>query len=179
MADNKTVKDGAGVDFVLALKDIASVFFGKWIKHNDAGAPDAYDVGVSGVTVPRVVHASDDPAVAALEIMDDWDSNDSAKVINGAKQYETVAASATDQVLGVTGAIGDHIGGVLIIPASTSPGAVTLTDNATAITIFAGGATSVSNLVPFFVPLGIDSVSGAWKLTTGANVSAIAVGRFT
>lgn len=92
--------------------------------------------------------------------------------------YETVAASQTGQVLGATGATGDYIAGVLVIPASTSPGNVLLLDNATSITIFTGGASSVSNLVPFFIPLGMKSVSGAWKLTTGASVSCIGVGKF-
>lgn len=94
-------------------------------------------------------------------------------------EYETVAASQTAQVLGGTGASGDYIAGVLIVPATTSPGNVILLDSTTAITIFAGGSDSVGNLVPFFVPLSIKSVNGAWKLTTGANVSAIAVGDFT
>ncbi len=97
----------------------------------------------------------------------------------GAGEYETVAASQTAQVLGATGGAGDYISGVLIIPATTSPGNVLLLDNATSITIFTGGASSVSNLVPFLVPLGIKSVSGAWKLTTGANVSCIGMGNFT
>ena len=94
-------------------------------------------------------------------------------------EYETVAASATAQVLGATGATGDYIAGILVIPATTSPGVVTLLDNATSIPVFVGGATSVSNLVPFFIPLGIKSVSGAWKITTGASVSCIGVGDFT
>lgn len=94
-------------------------------------------------------------------------------------EYETVAASQTEQTLGATGATGDYIAGVLVIPATTSPGNVLLLDNATSITIFAGGANSVSNLVPFFIPLGMTSVSGAWKLTTGANVSCIGIGDFT
>jgi hypothetical protein len=97
----------------------------------------------------------------------------------GAGEYETVAASQTAQALGATGATGDYISGILVIPASTSPGNVLLLDNATSITVFAGGASSVSNLVPFFIPLGMISVSGAWKLTTGANVSCIGIGNFT
>ena len=97
----------------------------------------------------------------------------------GTGEYETVAASQTAQVLGATGGTGDFLMGVLIIPATTSPGAVSILDNATSITIFTGGASSVSNLVPFMVPLGIYSVSGAWKVTTGANVSAIGIGNFT
>jgi hypothetical protein len=72
---------------------------------------------------------------------------------------------------------------VLVIPATTSPGSIVLKDGSTSpdvgITIFTGGASSVSNLVPFFIPLGIRSVSGAWSLTLGSNVSAVAVGDFT
>jgi hypothetical protein len=45
--------------------------------------------------------------------------------------------------------------------------------------VFAGGSSSVSNLVPFFIPLGMLSVSGAWKVTTGADVSVIGIGNFT
>lgn len=93
--------------------------------------------------------------------------------------YKTVAASQTAQVLGGSGAVGDYLAGVLVVPASTSPGNVIILDNATSITIFAGGASSVSNLVPFFIPVGAKSVSGPWKVTTGASVSAIAVGSFT
>lgn len=94
-------------------------------------------------------------------------------------EYETVAASATAQVLGATGAAGDYIHGILVIPATTSPGNVLLLDNATSITVFAGGASSVSDLKPFFISLDLVSVSGAWKVTTGANVSVIGIGDFT
>lgn len=98
--------------------------------------------------------------------------------ISGEK-YKTVAASSTATVLGATGATGDYVSGLLVVPATTSPGNVLLLDNATSITVFTGGATSVSNLVPFFIPLGMKSVSGAWKVTTGANVSVIGIGNFT
>ncbi len=101
----------------------------------------------------------------------------------GAGEYETVAASATAQALGATGAAGDYLSGILVIPATTSPGAVTLYDGSSSpdvgITLFVGGATSVSNLVPFFVPLGMISVNGAWKVTTGTSVSCIGIGNFT
>lgn len=96
-----------------------------------------------------------------------------------AGEYETVAASQTAQVLGPTGATGDYLSGLLVVPATTSPGNVLLLDNATSITVFAGGASSVTTLIPFFIPLGMYSVSGAWKVTTGANVSVIGIGNFT
>lgn len=95
-------------------------------------------------------------------------------------EYETVAAGVTAQALGATGAIGDYLAGLLIVPATTSPGAVAIKDGSGSdITVFTGGASSVSNLVPFFVPLGIKSTGGAWKVTTGTNVSAIGVGNFS
>jgi hypothetical protein len=95
-------------------------------------------------------------------------------------EYETVAASQTDQAMGATGAAGDYLSGVLIVPGTTSPGAVSIKDGSgSSISIFAGGASSVSNLVPFFVPLGIKSTGGAWKVSTGANVTAIGCGNFT
>lgn len=93
-------------------------------------------------------------------------------------EYETVAASQSAQTLGATGGTGDYLSGLLVTPATTSPGNVLLLDNAISITVFAGGASSVSNLVPFFIPIGAYSVSGAWKVTTGANVSVIAIGNF-
>lgn len=93
--------------------------------------------------------------------------------------YETVAASQTDQMMGATGAAGDYLAGVLIIPATVSPGLVSIEDGSTNIVIFAGGTDSVLTLHPFYVPLGIISVSGGWEITTGANVSCIGVGSFT
>lgn len=97
-----------------------------------------------------------------------------------AAEYETVAADQTAQALGETGAAGDYLEGLVVVPASTSPGAVQIKDGANdPITVFAGGASSLSNLVPFTVPLGLRSNAGAWQVTTGANVSVIAAGDFT
>ena len=96
-------------------------------------------------------------------------------------EYETVAASATDQVLGATGAAGDYLAGLLIVPGTTAAGAVSIKDGSgTSISVFTGGGTTaLTTLIPFFVPLGIRSTSGAWKVTTGANVTVIGVGNFT
>ena len=99
-------------------------------------------------------------------------------------QYKTVAASQTGAVLGATGAQYDYLAGVLIVPATTAAGAVSIADgNGAAISIFAGGGTTaLSDLKPFMVPIGayaLASTTPGWKVTTGANVSALGVGRFT
>lgn len=128
----------------------------------------------------RLIYNSTKPTVSnGDQIQFQSDKNGNLLVGDPAKEYETVAASQTAQVVGVTGATGDYLKGILVIPATTSPGNVLLLDNATSITLFAGGATSVADLKPFFITVGARSVSGAWKITTGANVSCIAVGNFT
>lgn len=98
-------------------------------------------------------------------------------VVTPGANYKTVAANLGPVVLGPTGAVGDILTSVLVIPATTAPGAVTITDGATNTVIFIGGA--VVDLTPFSIPLGIASTTGPWKITTGANVSVLANGRFT
>lgn len=94
------------------------------------------------------------------------------------RAYETVAASQTGQVMGGTGSKGDAIESILIIPETTSPGAVTLIDGGTSIIIFVGGASSVSTLTPIVIWLNTKSVSGPWSITTGTAVHVIAFGKF-
>src|SRR5437764_11194291 len=90
-------------------------------------------------------------------------------------QYQAVAASQANAALGPGGgAAGDYLSHITIVPASLSPGAVTIADGGgSAITIFAGGASSLTGLVPFTVALGAKSTAGAWKVTTGASLSVV------
>jgi hypothetical protein len=95
--------------------------------------------------------------------------------------YKSVAASSSATILGTTGAAGDYLEGITIIPETTSPGLVKIFDGPTSpdqgITIFVSG--TVADLKPFFVPIKAVSSSGAWSMTTGTNVHAVASGRFT
>lgn len=112
-------------------------------------------------TVPALCNIAGTPAVALA-----------------GDEYETVAAGQTDQVLGATGATGDFLKGLLIVPATTGAGTVAIQDGAdSAINVFVTG--TLADLTPIWIPLGIKSRSGAWSVTTGANVSVIAVGSFT
>lgn len=93
--------------------------------------------------------------------------------------YEAAPASATTK-MGSTGAIGDFLESVVIVPGTTSPGAVQIQDGAaSAITIFTGGATSVADLKPFTVRVGIRAAGAGWNIIVGANVTAIGTGIFT
>lgn len=96
--------------------------------------------------------------------------------------YELVAASQTTQVIGPQSAtsstsVGDILEKVIIIPETTGAGTVAIKDGGdTAINVFVAG--TLSDLKPHVIYLGARSRSGAWQITTGANVHVIAVGRF-
>ncbi len=109
--------------------------------------------------------------------------NNSAPVVSASMTYKSVAASASATLFGATGASGDYLDGVLIIPATAAAGVVSITDGSgSAITIFAGGGTTaLPTLAPFYVPVGAVSSGGVggWKVTTGTGVSVIGVGNFT
>jgi len=94
--------------------------------------------------------------------------------------YAAVAAGTGSANLGGAPAKGDYLSGLLAIPATTSPGAIILSDGATNLTVFNGGSSSVSNLVPFFIPLGLTALNTTgWTVGTGTGIAVIAVGKFS
>jgi hypothetical protein len=89
--------------------------------------------------------------------------------------HEHVGASATEQVLGTTGAIGDYLHRLIITVGTASTSQVTINDGALA-----------HILVRPNTPIGVYSIemntfceAGPWKITTAAGVEVIAVGNFT
>lgn len=105
---------------------------------------------------------------------------DKVEIVSTEDEYETFAASSSDVAAGATGKKADKLSHLIIVPATTSPGAVSIKDGSgSAISLFAGGASSAADLKSWTVYVGMKSRAGAWKITTGANVSVIAVGNFT
>jgi hypothetical protein len=100
------------------------------------------------------------------------------EVIDGVGDYETVAASQTNQVLGGTGAAGDYLGKLVCVVSTAATAQVQIKDGANAaITVFPnspGGGVGT-----YTIPLGVKSTVGAWQITTGAGVAVIAIGAFT
>jgi hypothetical protein len=95
----------------------------------------------------------------------------------GGSDYETVAVSQADQVLGGTGAKGDFLARLIIETITAATASVTLTDGATAIVI----QTAAAGLVvgPKVVEIGARAKTGPWKITTGAGATVVAVGQFS
>lgn len=99
--------------------------------------------------------------------------------LNNIHGYETVAAGQTTQALGTTGGAGDWLDKVIVSPGTVGCGVVTIFDGSTAIVSFPGGGTSaLVDLKPFVIEVKSVSVSGAWNITTGANVTCVAFGDF-
>jgi hypothetical protein len=94
--------------------------------------------------------------------------------------YVTAAVSATTTLQSSAGAVGDYLDHVVVFPSATNAGTVAIVDNATTLVTWPGGSgTALLSLLPFTIFVGAVSRSGAWKLTLGTNVTAIAVGRFS
>lgn len=89
--------------------------------------------------------------------------------------YETVAASQTAQVLGQSGAVGDTIIRLIITVNTALTSTVTILDNATSIAIMP----ATTPVGVYSIDLGVQSVSGPWKVTTGAGATVVAVGNFS
>ncbi len=95
-----------------------------------------------------------------------------------ANKYELIAPSQSTQALGATGKAGDILERLIIVPETTGAGTVAIKDGSdTAINVLVTG--TLSNLTPIVVVLNMKSLSGAWQVTTGANVHVIAVGQFS
>lgn len=95
--------------------------------------------------------------------------------------YETVAASQSDQILGPTGKVGDVLERLIITVGTAATAATSIKDgNGSAIPILPnspGGGVGV-----YVVPIGarcVNATTPGWKVTTGAGATVVAVGRFS
>ena len=106
------------------------------------------------------------------------DTTNTVMKIERQGEWETVAASQTDQVLGSTGAAGDYLEKLIITVGTAATAAVSIKDGTgSSIPVLPnspGGGIGV-----YVVPLDMISFDAGWKVTTGAGSTVIAVGRFT
>lgn len=101
-----------------------------------------------------------------------------AETMPARTDYEAVAASQTDQVLGPVGKAGDVLERII---ATCAGAGVTNT-----VSIKDGAGSSIP-LIPANAPAGVYSIQigaraagvGGWSVTTAATVTVIGVGRFT
>jgi hypothetical protein len=92
-------------------------------------------------------------------------------------QYETVAASQTDQVLGRgAGAKGDYLYALVIVVATSATSTVAVDDGGGSDIVIMAANTPIGT---YFIPLMMKSSVGGWRVTTGAGATVIGLGDFT
>lgn len=101
------------------------------------------------------------------------------EVMPARTDYEEVAASQADQIMGPVGAVGDVLERVIVSVAIAATGTCSIKDgNGAAIPLTAAN----TPIGVYSVPIGArakNATTPGWKLTTGAGATAIGVGRFT
>lgn len=92
--------------------------------------------------------------------------------------YEAVAVSQTDQILGPVGVVGDILETLIVSVATAATSTCSIKDgNGSAIVITAANTT----IGVYSVPIGarcVNATTPGWKVTTGAGCTALGVGRF-
>ena len=88
--------------------------------------------------------------------------------------YETVAASQTDQALGAAGGQGDLLHALIITVGTAATSTVSIKDGTTSIPVMAANTT----IGVYRVEFNTRSATGAWSVTTGAGATVVAVGDF-
>jgi len=89
--------------------------------------------------------------------------------------YEAVAVSQTDQVIGPVGGSGDILYVLVVSVATSATGTVSIKDGSGSAIVITAANTPIG---VYTVILNARSTGGAWKVTTGAGATALAVGRF-
>jgi hypothetical protein len=101
-----------------------------------------------------------------------------ARPLDRGNDYETVAASQTDQVMGGSGAKGDLLTLLICVVSTAATAQVQIQDgNGTEITVLPNSPGA--GVGTYVIPLNLVSRTGAWSITTGAGVAVIATGEFT
>lgn len=92
-----------------------------------------------------------------------------------ATSYEAVAASQSAQVLGGAGAKGDYLERLIVTVTTSATGTVSLGDGADTTMPITAANTPIG---VYSIAVGARSRTGAWKVTTGAGATVVAVGHF-
>lgn len=141
-------------------------------------ATDGALTTVTGTTADTpVANGSGGTIAGYLRAMKDAATSTTPSPVIMSVPYQAVAVSQTSKVLGATGAAGDTLSGIVIQPTGTTVGSVIVYDGATAVYTYPGGTVDAS-LRPIIVGMGMTCAT-AWKITTPANATVLALGKFT
>lgn len=133
---------------------------------------------VRGSNTPGDVEMTSDGSLH-ISISDEvgMDQIANAKLVEtSAYNYEDVAAGASAQVMGATGAVGDFLQRLICVVSTALTSNVAITDGTGSAFTILQTSTAIGT---YILEVGARSTTGGWKVTTGAGVTVRAVGRFT
>lgn len=133
---------------------------------------------VRGSNTPGDVEMTSDGSLH-ISIADEvgMDQIANAKLVEtSAYNYEDVAAGASAQVMGATGAVGDFLQRLICVVSTALTSNVAITDGTGSAFTILQTSTAIGT---YILDVGARSTTGGWKVTTGAGVTVRAVGRFT
>ncbi len=93
--------------------------------------------------------------------------------------YEAVAASQTNQILGPTGHVGDVLEKLIITVATAATGTVSIADGDGAAIPITAANTPIGVYTVVVGARAKNATTPGWKVTTGAGATVLATGRFT
>lgn len=115
-------------------------------------------------------------SVGGISIASDQVGGDHYQLVALPPYYEVVAASDTTELVGTSGAVGNYISSITIVPETTSPGSVKIRDGSggSDITLFTGGTLpSVASWTLDGTGACTNASNPGWYVSTGANVHVI------
>jgi len=93
--------------------------------------------------------------------------------------YEAVAASQTDQIMGPVGAVGNVLKRLVVSVATAATSTVSIKDGDGAAIVITAANTPIGVYAVDINARCVNTTTPGWKVTTGAGATVLAVGRFT
>lgn len=94
--------------------------------------------------------------------------------------YVSFAVSTFGLVQSSAGTSTDFLDFIQVFPATSTCGGITVSDSTTGVFTYTGGTVvSLPDLRPFTINVGAFSRVGPWRISTGGNITCVAVGKFS
>lgn len=93
--------------------------------------------------------------------------------------YEAVAASQTDQILGPVGAVGNILERLVVSVGTALTSTVSIKDGDGAAIVITAANTPIGVYAVEIGARSVNATTAGWKVTTGAGATVLAIGKFT
>lgn len=113
-----------------------------------------------------ILQKLNDPAATLVSVM--------------SSEMKNLVANTPSQQLGATGAVGDQLDGIWVVPTATTVGAISVANDAVTSVLYSGGTVG-ADLKGFFLPFfGVKATAATgFRVSVGVGATGVAFGQFT